>query len=233
MKRVTEPELMRDKKQVKAYVEADFSLTEENLVEQLSQELRKKEDFCSDSLIIDLGCGPGNISEKISSRWKQVRVIGVDDSEEMLKEAIKRSKLGVFNVSSEKLSYKQENISSIANGKSTLINCADVVVSNSVFHHIHEPSVFFHALLNISKNGALHFHRDLRRPSTYEKALAIQNKYLKDAPSIIRRDFLASLLAAHTSEEVNRYFKKFNFNHFSVTEVEDKYIDIIGTIHKP
>ena len=41
MKRVTEPELMTAPEQVKAYAEADFSITEENMVNQLFNILKK------------------------------------------------------------------------------------------------------------------------------------------------------------------------------------------------
>jgi len=41
-------------------------------------------------LIVDLGCGPGNISEKLSERWPDVNVLGVDGSQEMIREAESR-----------------------------------------------------------------------------------------------------------------------------------------------
>ena len=30
-------------------------------------------------MIVDLGCGPGNITEKIACIWSNAKVLGVDD----------------------------------------------------------------------------------------------------------------------------------------------------------
>jgi len=37
--------------------------------------------------VIDLGCGPGNITERLKKRWGSARIIGVDSSAEMLEAA--------------------------------------------------------------------------------------------------------------------------------------------------
>ena len=36
-------------------------------------------------MIVDLGCGPGNISEKLSMKWPDATVIGIDGSKEMIR----------------------------------------------------------------------------------------------------------------------------------------------------
>ena len=85
MDRVKEPELMDTFEQAYAYADADFSSSEESLVNGLENYLKiKKLDLDSKSLIIDIGCGPGNISEKLSVRWPSVQIIGIDGSKEML-----------------------------------------------------------------------------------------------------------------------------------------------------
>lgn len=38
-------------------------------------------------LIVDLGCGPGNLTQTLADRWPEAHVIGVDHSEQMLAEA--------------------------------------------------------------------------------------------------------------------------------------------------
>jgi len=232
MKRVTEPELMISSEQVKAYAEADFSVTENDLVNELSNLLRKYEPLGEEFLILDLGCGPGNISERISTRWRKSNVLGIDGSSEMIRVANERKKSLNRNSCFKRLRYKKMNISLLAKGESSLAGCADVVVSNSLLHHIHNPDIFFSALLNISKNGAIHFHRDLRRPETFEEALEIKKRNLANAPSIMERDFIASLLAAYTREEVYRFLNHAGIDSFNVTEKDDRYIDIVGNIYK-
>jgi trans-aconitate 2-methyltransferase len=38
-------------------------------------------------VIVDLGCGPGNLTRTLIERWPSARVIGIDDSPEMLGQA--------------------------------------------------------------------------------------------------------------------------------------------------
>src|ERR1700674_1592788 len=44
----------------------------------------KKEDA---DLIVDLGCGPGNLTRTLIDRWPTARVVGVENSPEMLARA--------------------------------------------------------------------------------------------------------------------------------------------------
>ncbi len=39
------------------------------------------------SLIVDLGCGPGNLTQTLTEHWPAARVVGVDASDEMLAQA--------------------------------------------------------------------------------------------------------------------------------------------------
>ena len=224
MKRVTEPELMIAPEQVKAYTEADFSLTEEDMVDELFKILKNSEFLGKEPLVLDLGCGPGNISERIAIRWDKAKVIGIDDSPEMLRVANDRKRLLNQNSCFKRLRYIKMNISALANSKSSLLDCADVVVSNSLLHHLHDPSIFFSALFNVSKNGAIHFHRDLRRPSTFEDILDIQKRNLVNAPSVLVHDFIASLSAAHTLKEMKSYVNFAGIDTFVINQKYDRYI---------
>ncbi len=231
MKRVTEPELMIQFDQVKAYMESDFSATEEDLIIRISDFLRSKDIQISDqTLIIDLGCGPGNISERLARHWPESKIIGIDDSVEMIKVAKGRQESNPKVSCLKNLSYIKTNISAIAKGETSLISLADLVISNSCLHHIHEPLIFFRALLKISKKGAIHYHRDLRRPKSMEEASFIQKENLPLAPKVLVKDFLASLCAAHTKSEVESYLSIIGLESFIVREIKDRYIDIMGRV---
>ncbi len=45
----------------------------------------------SPSIIYDLGAGAGNVTELLAKRWPAARVVGVDSSEEMLRQAAQRA----------------------------------------------------------------------------------------------------------------------------------------------
>ncbi|KGG15133.1 MULTISPECIES: class I SAM-dependent methyltransferase [unclassified Prochlorococcus] len=231
MKRIREPELMIDPDQAKAYAESDFSISDKMMVSTLVDFVKKSGgNINASSVILDLGCGPGNITERIASHWPNATVTGIDDSFEMLKVARKRKILDKKLSKLEGFSYIKTNISAIGRGASMFFESADLVVSNSLMHHIHDFSDFLRALKSVSKKGALHFHRDLRRPSTKQEALAIQKKYIPDASPLMMRDFMASLNAAYTAKEIKNKLEHSVFKNFEVLEIDDRYVDVFGII---
>ena len=77
MERTVEPELMEREDQVISYAKADFSESENNLINQINNYLIKNNiNLNEKDLIVDLGCGPGNISEKLSIKWPKAIVVG-------------------------------------------------------------------------------------------------------------------------------------------------------------
>ena len=58
------------------------------------------------------------------------------------------------------------------------------------------------------------------------------NKYLPDAPKVLKKDFLASLGAAFTVNEVRDQLDKFGLNSLKVTENEEYHLEIYGITRK-
>jgi trans-aconitate 2-methyltransferase len=54
-------------------------------------DLLNRVDLDSLSVVYDLGAGAGNVTELLANRWPEARVIGIDDSEEMLRKAAERA----------------------------------------------------------------------------------------------------------------------------------------------
>src|SRR5579875_2916419 len=44
--------------------------------------------------VVDLGCGPGNMTATLSDRWPDARVLGIDSSQEMISQAADRARPG-------------------------------------------------------------------------------------------------------------------------------------------
>ncbi len=227
MERKTEPELMLSKHQVKAYSNADFSVGDSEFVNRLDKILSKKSmSLGAKSVVIDLGCGPGNITERISSRWPSCKVIGIDGSETMVEIALERKKKASTEKNNENLSYICMNIGNIENECAHLHFSADVLVSNSLLHHMHDPSKFWNCLKKLSKANCLYLHKDLRRPTSASKCLYLQKKYLSTAPEVLKKDYLASLNAAFTVKEVESQLEIAGLNHLNVLEVDDRYLEV-------
>ena len=51
--------------------------------------------------IVDLGCGAGNVTALLAERWPRARIIGVDNSKEMLAQARVRGDQAALNALQE------------------------------------------------------------------------------------------------------------------------------------
>ena len=80
MQRTPEPELMEGQEQAFAYAAADFSVGDQALVDRLVQLFPAG----LGTSVVDLGCGPGNISFRLARRWPQANVLGIDGAAAML-----------------------------------------------------------------------------------------------------------------------------------------------------
>ena len=220
---------MDDPLQARAYAEADFSCGDEALIQRLQEYLISLCKIPSPgSMIVDLGCGPGNICERLQRLWPEVMVLGIDGAQAMLDHALQRQKAMAAEL--KRLTYRCSNLSSLVNQCVDLKCSAALVVSNSLLHHLHEPNLLWQVTKYLAAPGAFVFHRDLRRPLSTKHAIALQQKHMQEAPSILIRDYLASLHAAFTLEEVQSQLVHAGLDHLHVIEVEDRYLDVFGTI---
>ena len=227
MKRTPEPELMQSPSQVRAYADADFSRSDSMVIKSLEKYLTKiGRTLNNDDSIFDIGCGPGNIAERIAKNWPFAKVVGIDGSKQMLDEAEKK----LYKNLTKNLTYKLIEINSLSTGEINFPFTADVLVSNSALHHFHDPYRFWGALKKLGKNNCIHIHRDLIRPDSMEKALEIKEKYLLNSPQILKKDFYASLKASFTVDEVTQQINDAGLSKLEVFQVDELYFEIIGCI---
>ncbi len=221
---------MEKPSQVKAYAEADFGSGDKDLIIRLKKfiaDIGRNHD--SITRIIDLGCGPGNISERLALQWPEAEVLGVDGSKTMVEMARFRKKQHQMKSESLKgLKYFLADIALIPKNTSLIKGPFDVVVSNSLIHHIHRPEIFWEAVKCLSSPGTIIFHKDLRRPASMKEAFELQRKYLPKAPEILVKDFLASLQAAFTCKEISFQLRMAGLDKVKVIEQEERYLQING-----
>ncbi|MEU6076531.1 trans-aconitate 2-methyltransferase [Micromonospora sp. NPDC047074] len=72
--------------------------------------------------VVDLGCGPGNLTATLAERWPDSRVAGLDSSAEMIAEAAARAAGVVFSVGDVRDWYPEPDV--------------DVVVSNAALQWV-------------------------------------------------------------------------------------------------
>ena len=193
MQRATEPELMIDPEQAKAYAEADFNKSHSNILLKFDQLFP---DVEIDGLVLDLGCGPGDITFRFAYRFPQARFIGIDGSPAMLDFAEAR-KQREFEVAAQ-LNFVESYIPS----DSIPTESYQAIISGSFLHHLHDPQVMWNCVKRYGQAGTKVFISDLCRPRSQEIARQIVLENSADEPQVLQDDYYYSLLAAFTPEEI-------------------------------
>jgi 2-polyprenyl-3-methyl-5-hydroxy-6-metoxy-1,4-benzoquinol methylase len=225
MQRIPEPELMDGADQVRAYAEADFAGSDQAMVERLAV-------LCGGDpggQLVDLGCGPGNISVRLARRWRQARVLGLDGAPRMLELARKRAAADPAPGLAERLQF-QEALLPLAD-PGPLAAGFSAVVSNSLLHHLHHPGGLWQAVAQLAAPGAFVYVQDLRRPASPAAVDALVAEQMEGAPEVLRHDYRASLHAAFTSEEVLEQLQQAGLAaQLQVAPRQERYLEVWGRI---
>ena len=231
MERIAEPELMEKKEQVISYDEADFSEGEDKLINQISYYLLKHNIFLSEKdLIVDLGCGPGNISEKLAIKWPNTEVIGIDGSAEMILRAESNKENYINQRKLKKLRYICSDIKGLELNNISPKKEINLLVSNSLIHHITHLEDFFNTINRLSNNVTINFHKDLKRPLSEKSAHELKTKCSKEYNEVLTNDYYASLKASYTYKELNDFTLENDLSSLEVFEDGDKYLILYGNV---
>ena len=231
MERIPEPELMVEKEQVISYDEADFSEGEVNLINQINQYLLKKNISLGEKdLIVDLGCGPGNISEKLAITWPNTAVLGIDGSKEMILRAEYNKSISNNQKKLKNLLYICSDIKDIKSDNFLFNKEISLLVSNSLIHHITYIEDFFNTIKSLSSNSTVNFHKDLKRPLDEKSALELKAQCSKIYNETLTNDYYASLKASYTFKELKNFTLKNNLSSLEVFEDGDKYLIVYGNV---
>jgi len=225
MQRIPEPELMDEAGQVLAYAQADFAASDAAMVERLAQ-------LCADDpgmALLDLGCGPGNISLHLAARWPTAKVLGLDGAPMML--AVARERLaGARPGLADRLRFEQALLPLAAAGE--LEAHFSAVVSNSLLHHLHDPAVLWQTVAQLGAPGAFIYVQDLRRPVNAEAVEALVAIEMASAPEVLRRDYRASLHAAFTVAEVREQLEHAGLAaQLQVAPLQERYLEVWGQLN--
>ena len=231
MERIPEPELMEEKEQVISYDEADFSEGEVNLINQINHYLfRKNISLGEKDLIVDLGCGPGNISEKLAIKWPNTEVIGIDGSKEMILRAEYNKNVSINKKKLKNLRYICSDIKEIKSTNFLLNKEISLLVSNSLIHHITHLEDFFKAIRSLSSNITVNFHKDLKRPLDEKSALELKLQCSTKYNEILTNDYYASLKASYTFKELKNFTLENDLSSLDVFEEGNNYLIVYGNV---
>ena len=220
MERTPEPELMDGVEQAQAYASADFSAGDEAVLQRVSALFPSG---LGDRLV-DLGCGPGNISFRLVQRYPSASVLGIDGAAAMLDLA--RRALAAQPGLQERLCFAQHCLPD-----PHLKGGFTAVLSNSLLHHLHDPAVLWRTVRQLGAPGACVYIKDLRRPPSPEVVLVLQQRYLADAPPVLQHDYIASLHAAFSPDEVRAQLEAAGLaQQLQVGALDDRYLEVWGRL---
>lgn len=220
--RTPEPELMDDAQLALAYDEADFAAPHRRFVE-LFCETWPQERGPIAGLCLDLGCGPADVSVRLASACPALCIDGVDGAEAML--ALGRARVLRAGLQNRVRLYRGR-----LPDDPLPRTRYDIVTSNSLLHHLHDPQVLWRTVRKASHQGSWLFVMDLMRPASSEDALRLTERYAKDEPELLRRDFHASLHAAFTPTEVEAQLFAAGLPSLRVAPVSDRHLIVTGVL---
>ena len=231
MERTVEPELMEREDQVTSYAAADFSEGENDLINKIKYYLIKNNIILNQTdLIVDLGCGPGNISEKLSLKWPEASVLGIDGSKEMIRKAELNKKNSSNRNRLNNLRYICGDIKNLNRGQIPFEKNISLLVSNSLIHHITYLDDFFNCIEKLSTSSTINFHKDLKRPHDEKSALELREKCARKYNDILTNDYYASLKASYTLKELKSFIFEKKLYSLEVFEEGDQYLVIYGKV---
>jgi ubiquinone/menaquinone biosynthesis C-methylase UbiE len=209
MERIPEPELMDEQDQAAAYAAADWSESHGKIPGYFRERFP---DFAG-GRIIDLGCGPADVTIRFAKAFPKVTILGVDGSDAMLS-------FGLSSVRHAGLDSRITLERHYLPDPSMETRTFDAVISNSLLHHFADPVVLWRTAARCGKPGAPVMLVDLVRPPDDQTAAQLVREHAKDAPPVLERDFTASLHAAYTVDEIRQQLMTAGLPQFKVDQVD-------------
>jgi SAM-dependent methyltransferase len=230
MQRIPEPELMDEPAQVQAYAAADFSSSDQAMVDRLAALCDEDPGAC----LLDLGCGPGNISFRLARRWPGARVVGLDGAAAML--AVAEERLAREQDLRGRLSFLRallpltEPLPPALAERLAEAGRFTAVLSNSLLHHLHDPAALWSTLPRLAAPGCFVYLQDLRRPADPQALEGLVAAQMAAAPEVLCRDYRASLYAAFSPEEVAVQLAEAGLAGLRVAPLGERYLEVWGRL---
>jgi ubiquinone/menaquinone biosynthesis C-methylase UbiE len=213
LERVLEPEVMDTQEDADEYAAFDNTSVNEEFVG------RALELAPARGAVLDVGTGPGEIAVLLASRARGIKVLAIDLGEHMLN-------MARDNVARAGLGDRVEIARADAKETGQPEGAFDMVISNSLVHHIPEPREFLAEVKRVLKPGGGLFIKDLHRPASEEELRRLVDTYAEGCSPYQRRIFADSLHAALTVEEIVALCDEVGLTGVEVRRTSDRHWSI-------
>lgn len=217
MKRIPEPDLMDDREQAEAYASTDFSEPHNAFIIYFKKLFP---DF-NEGEVLDLGCGTADVTIRFAHAFPNTRLTGIDGAQAMLD-------LGRKAINAKGLSGRITLHKRLIPDKELFSMKFDAVISNSLLHHLNDPSALWDTITQCIKRGKPVFIMDLFRPDSAEIARKLVDIHADGATEILKKDFYNSLLSAYNIKDIHQQLKKSNLQSLNVDTMSDRHMIIWG-----
>ncbi len=210
IERIPEAEVMDSWEEAREYDGMDFSQVNQEFAE-LALELGPET-----GLILDAGTGTARIPILIAQRRSPWQIIGIDLSANMLfiwNQNIQQAGL------EEQIKLEQVDAKQLPYGDATF----DLVISNSIVHHLPDPLLFFQEMQRVLKPQGGIFLRDLTRPSSETELNNLVEQYAGDSNDHQQKLFRDSLQAAYTLDEIINLIESVGLNNMRIYQSSDRH----------
>lgn len=216
--RILEPEVMDSEAEAIDYNAMDHSQVNRVFVDDLVRALDRVRRAPRSGLlqILDVGTGTALIPIELCRRPGHWQITAADLAQAMLAVAAKNiAALGL----DEKITLAHLDAKRLPFGDGQF----DVVMTNSILHHIPVPAGCFAEMVRVVSPGGLLFVRDLLRPESQAELDRLVALYAGEANDNQREMFAASLHAALTLDEVRALALPFEIPAGCVSQTSDRH----------
>jgi ubiquinone/menaquinone biosynthesis C-methylase UbiE len=217
--RVLEPEVMDTDEEAQDYDAMDHSVVNDKFADNLLAAWNDRapaleNDRSAD--VLDLGTGTAQIPIVLARKWDRCRIMAVDAAVSMLE-------IARYNLEIAGLIERIQLAHVDAKTLSFPVHHFDVVMSNSIVHHIPEPKNVLTEALRVLRPGGLLFFRDLFRPVTLSQLEHLVETYAGNENEHSRRMFAESLHAALSLDEIRALVGELGGDPSDVQATSDRH----------
>jgi ubiquinone/menaquinone biosynthesis C-methylase UbiE len=166
--------------------------------------------------VLDMGTGTALIPIELCKQHPDCRVMAIDMAVSMLD-------LARYNVEAQTMTERITLAQIDAKQMGFENGQFDVVMSNSIIHHIPEPNDCLIEMVRVTGDGGILFVRDLMRPDDLETLEGLVQAYAGEETEYSRKLFRDSLHAALSLDEIRSLVSDYGFDPATVEATSDRH----------